>query len=542
MIPALDRLQWLALLVWVAVLLIFLCSVSVVFFASRTLRVDVGAVWFRHRQSRSTIRPTLLTVAVAIVCGLLLQISSNETLAMRLSLMLVGAGVTWVSFDWGWKQIAAFAQHRSEETRLWRERASSVCSELEKLFDAKAIQETSCRLLRQSLDCHHVYLFLPAGTSYILATSDPLAPDTDVSFAVNSLLEQELTTGFTYRALRVASEAAQRAETWSKGHASRLAAEQAMLRSLQAEVVVPLQRKAELSGFFILGPRMDETGYTLPHLRMAEEVARQTAASIVIAAHSQPAFEEATEQAHEQAARRNARATRTHLAPPDRFEIPGLDFSAQYWQGESPGGSFYDIVGLPNRAAAFFLADIQGPAEETAVRLVQLQALLRSRAWAYNEDLPELLESTQRALALSAANRPPIAIFCARFVARSRKLQYVNAGHLAPFVVRQTPDGAEVTRLTAGGPPLGTMVESPRIEGEVTLQRGDVVAVPSAGVLATPSPAGELWGESRLISTILQAQSNKSVEIASSTLRLAEEFSEKSPAAPPRVLLVMRAV
>lgn len=542
MIPALDRLQWLALLVWVAVLVIFLCSVAVVFFASRTLRLNVGAVWFRHRQSRSTIRPTLLTVAVAIVCALLLQISSNETLAMRLSLMVVGAGVTWISFDWGWKQVALFATHRAEEARSWRERSWAACSEIEPLFDSTAIQQTGCRVLREALGCHHVYLFLAAGSSYTLAMSEPEAPDSDVSFAVNSLLEQELTTGLQYRALVVAAGESQSSVHWSRGHASRLAAEQAMLRSLQACVVVPLQRKAELTGFYVLGPRLDETAFGIPHLRLAEDVARQTADSMAVAAHSQPAFEQATELAHEQASRRTARSTRTHLAPPDRFEIPGLDFSAQYWQGDSPGGAFYDIVGLPNRAAAFFLADIPGPAEETAVRLVQLQALLRSRAWAYNEDLPELLESTQRALALSAANRPPIAIFCARYVARSRKLQYVNAGHLPPYIVRQTAAGAEVTRLSAGGPALGSMVESPRVEGEVGLQRGDIVAIASAGVLAAGIPQGEVWGESRMISAIMQSESKKAVEIASNTLRAAEEYSEKSAAAPPRLLLVMRAV
>lgn len=189
MIPALDRPQWLALLVWVAVLVIFLCSVAVVFFASRTLRVHVGAIWFRHRQSRSTIRPTLLTVAVAIVCALLVQISSNETLAMRLSLKVVGAGVTWISFDWGWKQVAAIALHRSEEARQWQERSFGACLELERLFDRTAILETGCRVLREALGCHHVYLFLPTGSPYTVAVSNPEAPETDVSFAVNSLLE-----------------------------------------------------------------------------------------------------------------------------------------------------------------------------------------------------------------------------------------------------------------------------------------------------------------------------------------------------------------
>ena len=102
----LDFLQRLALLVWLAVLLLFLSSLTAFFFSSRRVRLDIVVSWYRNRPlSRNTMRPLLLTVAVAIVCALLVQISPSETPAMRIALMVVGAGVTWVSFDWSWKQL-----------------------------------------------------------------------------------------------------------------------------------------------------------------------------------------------------------------------------------------------------------------------------------------------------------------------------------------------------------------------------------------------------------------------------------------------------
>ena len=88
----LDFLQRLALLVWLSVLLLFLSSLTAFFFASRRVRLDITVSWYRHRPlGRTTLRPLLLTVAVAIVSALLVQISPLETPAIRFALVLVGA-------------------------------------------------------------------------------------------------------------------------------------------------------------------------------------------------------------------------------------------------------------------------------------------------------------------------------------------------------------------------------------------------------------------------------------------------------------------
>ncbi|MBN9663483.1 MAG: SpoIIE family protein phosphatase [Acidobacteria bacterium] len=537
----LDFLQRLALLLWLAVLLLFLSSLTALFFASRRVRLDVTVSWYRRRPlGRTTLRPLLLTVAVTIVSALLVQISPLETPTMRLALVLVGAGVTWVAFDWSWKQTSAWMKHQAAENLAWRDRTRSALADLRRQFDAGAARQTACRLLHDILGADHAYLYMRSGDSFTLSASAPSPPESDVSFSGASLLRHELTSGHTYRCLRVMESNGRSRRLWSKGMPARLEAEQSLLSSVDAHVVVPLQDGAALPGLIVLGPRGLGEGYSCEHLRFAEAIASQLVNTLAVCELSRNVLAQSKDVTVAQVSRRAALATRAHLAPPDSFELPDLDFAAEHWMGDQPGGTFYDIVSVPNRAAAFFLAEVPGPDEQAAVRLVQLQALLRTRARAYTEDLAELLESTHRALGTGAADHPPIGLFCARYVSGSGKLQYVNAGVYPPLLIRRTSEGAEIIRMSCGGPPIGVGPEGPRQVGEVEIRPGDLVAIGSAGMAQAPGPECEVWGEPRYIDTVQSWESQRARDIAHLTLHSVFEFTGKNMMAPPRFLIILR--
>ncbi|MBI5083234.1 MAG: SpoIIE family protein phosphatase [Acidobacteria bacterium] len=536
-----EYLQWLILLIWLAVLFIFASGMAAAFFSSRTLRIDLSISWFQHRQPhRPTLRPLLLTVLVAIAVALLLTISAGETLPMRLALALVGAGVSYITFDWGWNQAAAWVLRRSARSRDWSLLARSACAELQSLFDTPAIIPRACALISGHLGCAHVYFYSPSGDSYTLSASVPGPPEHPVEIPASSLLCQRLSATRTFHALTVLNHATGRPLRWSQGDAGFLAAEQNQLALLESSVVVPMQQDLALGGFFVLGPRNSGEPFHPHHLRFAEAIGRQAAISLATATFAASAFERAMESAHEQASRRTARVTRAHLAPPERTTLPGLDFGAEYWLGNIPGGAFYDVLALPNRATAVFIAEIPGPPEESAVRLVQLQALLRSRTLAGEESLAGVLESTRQALALSAANREPVALFCARYAADSRKLSYVNAGHYPPLLLRWGPEGSQITRLATGGLPLGTPDAPPLEEGAVDLVAGDILAISSSGIPAALSPDQTPWGEGALVQALLGGEAQTARELVSSTLSAALDYTNRDPSQPPRLLIVLR--
>ena len=64
--------------------------------------------------------------------------------------------------------------------------------------------------------------------------------------------------------------------------------------------------------------------------------------------------------------------------------------------------------------------------------------------------------------------------FYAQIDERNRRMNYVNAGHNPPFLVRST---GEALMLPGGGPPLGIVPLAPYARESVTMNPGDVLAI-----------------------------------------------------------------
>jgi serine phosphatase RsbU (regulator of sigma subunit) len=231
---------------------------------------------------------------------------------------------------------------------------------------------------------------------------------------------------------------------------------------------------------------------------------------------------------------------RGFLAPPERPEVPGAEYAWDLWRGQYPGNAMLDALALPNRSLGLLLAEAEGSDLEAAIRLIQLQALLRSRFWAYGDDLRELLESTERALLAARNESRPLRLFCARYRPLTRTLHYVNAGYYAPMLLRVHAKGADIMRLSSRSGPLCDPSRPVLVEEEIDLQQGDLLAIASPGVAATRSPQKEIWGENRLADTLLSWEGQPVQEIARLTLRTAEEFSARDPQQPARTLVLLR--
>jgi serine phosphatase RsbU (regulator of sigma subunit) len=537
----LDQMQWFTLFVWLGVLFIFLGLLAGLYVSGRTLRFRLGISWSTHHPHfRRTLRPLLFTAFLAISCVFVFQVSSGESFAVRLSSVLITAAVTWLSADFAWKHVHAWVLRRSAEARDWRLRASAASAELLPLLQRADILQASCRLIRTHLDCTHVFLFMRDGDAFSCSAGVPSQPSSEIRFSAASLLHQELAWGLRFRPLPVFNPVTSLPIRWSLRDGDALASEQSLLNSIDAQLVVPLQFDQLLEGFFVLGPMRTYQPFGPHHAEFADSLATQTAYALAAADRAVPQLQRTAEAAQEQASRRSARATRSHLAPPERFDLPSLDFAAQEWLGHLPGGSAYDIISLPGRSAAFFLAEIPGPCEEASIRLVQLQALLRTRARAYHTDFPELLDSTRRAVALSAATLPPISLFCARYVSTSSRLHYVNAGAYPPAHLRRTPEGAQVVRLLTGDTPLSPHSDARFTEGEVDLLPGDLIAIASAGIPDATNADGKPWGESAFVDALLGWESESAAELVDLTLAAVSSFTGQNPDQPPRILILLR--
>jgi serine phosphatase RsbU (regulator of sigma subunit) len=92
--------------------------------------------------------------------------------------------------------------------------------------------------------------------------------------------------------------------------------------------------------------------------------------------------------------------------------------------------------------------------------------------------------------ALSLTNRYAT-LFYGVFDGVAGTLQYVNAGHFPPMVLRR--DGS-IEWLEAGGAPVGMFADWTYQEGSVQLEPGDLFLAYTDGVVEAVNPSGAEWG------------------------------------------------
>ena len=89
-----------------------------------------------------------------------------------------------------------------------------------------------------------------------------------------------------------------------------------------------------------------------------------------------------------------------------------------------------------------------------------------------------------------------ITLFYGKLCPQSRSLEYTNAGHNPPLLIRA---GAETCKLDQGGPVLGVLPNTEYKNDVVALCHRDVLVLYTDGVVEAESPAGEEYSPGRRI-------------------------------------------
>ncbi len=296
-------------------------------------------------------------------------------------------------------------------------------------------------------------------------------------------------------------------------------------------LVVPLTTGGRVSGLLAVGERASGALFGDEDFDYAQALAVQAQAALEGARLHRVALEKERQDRELQIAHEIQRS----LFPRSTPAVEGLELAAVSRPCHQVGGDYYDFIPLDGGRLALVIADVSGKGTPASILMASVHASLRATAGTTPPAV--LLERVNRFLCASTQENKYVTLFYAEIDPGSRRVSYVNAGHIPPYLVRA---GGELERLRSGGPVLGLLEDAVFEEGEVALGEGDLLATVTDGVTEALSPDDEEFGDARVCASLCASD-----EGASSALRqlveAVEEWTDQSGFGDDLTVLIVRA-
>ena len=183
------------------------------------------------------------------------------------------------------------------------------------------------------------------------------------------------------------------------------------------------------------------------------------------------------------------------ILPRGHRATPGYRLHGDMIPARDVGGDFYDVTELRDGRLGLTIADVSDRGVPAALFMMSTRSLLRGAA--HSRPGPaEVLDTVNTLLEAENEAGMFLTVFHAMLEPQSGELQYVNAGHTPPLVVR--PDGTSTVLPGTGGVPLGAVSGFSYGQAAVTLAPGETAVLYTDGVTEARNPAGEKFGVGRL--------------------------------------------
>ena len=312
---------------------------------------------------------------------------------------------------------------------------------------------------------------------------------------------------------------------WAREHRPDGLAEVQALAAAGVRAVAALRGKNEILGMLLMGAPLDREQYSASERRTLRHSADQLALMLENARLTGRILEQEKLRRDVAIA---AEVQRRLLpdAPPTGRDVT---LAAVTIAARNVAGDYYDFLALDDGRLALALADVSGKGIPAALIMSVVQASLRIISTDASLPLPDLAARMNQFIYRSTQSNSYATFFYARVDEQAMQLDYVNAGHNPPFLVRARDDGATIEELAAGGTVLGLFPEASFDSSSVALEPDDVLLIYTDGVPESLNTSGDEFGEERLKQVLRAGLHLPAAALAD---RLSRELTQWSAGAP----------
>ena len=137
-------------------------------------------------------------------------------------------------------------------------------------------------------------------------------------------------------------------------------------------------------------------------------------------------------------------------------QVLGFDFAARMYPAKIVAGDYYGFIEFPAGEIAVVVADVSGKGVAAGLLMPSIEVALRMDAARFSST-SDLLQTFNNVVCQITGGHRFISLFYGKLSPQSHSLEYTNAGHNPPLVIRA---GTDPSPLDKGGPVLGVLPNS----------------------------------------------------------------------------------
>ena len=161
-------------------------------------------------------------------------------------------------------------------------------------------------------------------------------------------------------------------------------------------------------------------------------------------------------------------------------------------------GDCYDFLRLQDNAWGIAIGDVSGKDVAAALVMANLQASLRAQALYAHIDIETLIANLNHLVYEFSPPRFFASRFYGEYHPATGVMNYVNAGHDAPLVLRQNHDRRQLLPLESACVPVGALRQSRYTVKTVQFEAADILVAYTDGVTEPVNPDSRPFGQQRL--------------------------------------------
>lgn len=191
-----------------------------------------------------------------------------------------------------------------------------------------------------------------------------------------------------------------------------------------------------------------------------------------------------------------ARDIQQALLPHGLKDYPHLAVSGTNFPCLSVGGDYFDVFPIREERTAFLIADVSGKGLGAALLTTMLQGALSGMT--LGADPAQVVNHINRFLCEHAEVGRYATMFFG-ILSRSGELEFINAGHPSPILLR---GGRAEAPFTEGSFPVGLVPDAEYMCSKIRLEPNDTLVLFSDGVTEAMNPEEEMYGTERLLEVL----------------------------------------